>query len=225
MTDFAAARENMVESQLRPNRVTEPRLIAAMGTIPRERFVPSSRSAAAYCDEDIKLGTPPGADGGERYLMAPMTFGRLVQLAEVSSSDLILDIGCGTGYSAAVLGQIGDAVVALESSGEAAEQASALLSEIGVDNVAVIGNPLAEGYSREGPYDVIILEGGVGHVPPGLLAQLKDGGRLVAVVNDGSVGTARLYRKSGENVSDRDSFDAVAEPLPGFERPEQAFTF
>ncbi len=225
MTDYAAARENMVESQLRPNRVTEPRLIAAMGTVPRERFVPSGRSAIAYCDETIKLASASDEDASERYLMAPMTFGRLLQLAEISASDLILDIGCGTGYSASVLGRLSDAVVALEQSEQAAEQAGALLSEVGVDNVAVLSGPLDQGYSREGPYDVIVLEGAVEHVPAALLAQLKDGGRLVAVVSDGSVGQARLYKKRGETVSDRDCFDATAERLPGFEKPRAAFTF
>ncbi len=111
MMDYAVARENMVESQLRPNRVTNPGLVAAMGTVPRERFVPANRSAIAYCDETIKI--PSLSSEGQRFLMAPMTFGQLLQLAEISGDDLILDIGCGSGYSAAVLGHLGDSVVAL----------------------------------------------------------------------------------------------------------------
>ena len=225
MTDYAAARENMVESQLRPNRVTNPQLIQAMGSIPREKFVPSARSAVAYCDESIKLSGMNDETSSERHLMAPMTFGRLVQLAGITADDLVLDIGCGSGYSTAVLGMMAATVVALEESEEMAEDASTRLSEIGVDNAAVVSGPLAEGFSREGPYDAIMIQGAVEQVPEALLGQLKDGGRLVTIVSDGSIGRARLYRKSGESVSEWNDFDAAAEFIPGFEKPRGEFRF
>ena len=225
MTDYAAARENMVESQLRPNRVTNPHLIEAMGTIPRENFVPAARSAVAYCDEHIRLGGAAGENGAQRHLLAPMTFGKLVQLAEISGGDLVLDIGCGSGYSTAVLGKLADSVAALEESDEMAETASARLSEIGVDNAAVVSGPLTDGFSREGPYDAIMIQGAVEHVPDSLLDQLKDGGRLVAIVNDGSIGRARLFKKSGDTVSERNEFEAAAEVVPGFEKPRAEFKF
>lgn len=215
----------MVESQLRPNRVTHPPLIEAMATIPREKFVPAARSSVAYCDETIKLGTSGEDNSSERHLLAPMTFGKLVQLAEISGEDLVLDIGCGSGYSTAVLGSLADSVVALEESEEWAQDASARLSEIGVDNAAVVSGPLAEGFSREGPYDAIIIQGAVEQIPDELLSQLKDGGRLVAIVTDGSVGRARLYKRSGETVSERNEFDAAAEFVPGFGKPKGEFRF
>ncbi|MEM8688146.1 MAG: protein-L-isoaspartate O-methyltransferase [Pseudomonadota bacterium] len=215
----------MVESQLRPNNVTEPRLIDTMGRIPREKFVPASRRAIAYCDESVEL-MPPDADGnGPRYLMEPMTFGRLVQLSGVRRTDLVLDVGCATGYSAAVLGHLADAVVAVEEIAPMAEEASNLLTELGVDNAAVLTGRLNEGHAKQGPYDVIILQGSVQQVPERLFDQLKDGGRLAVVVEEDGVGQARLYQKSGDTVSERPGFGANAKPLPGFEATREEFVF
>lgn len=223
--DFDAARHNMVESQLRPNNVTEPRLIETMGQLPREAFVPLARRATAYCDECIEVAPADGEGHGPRYLMEPMTFGRLVQLSEVDKSDLVLDVGCTTGYSAAVLGHLADSVVAIEATEAMVEEASSLLTEQGIDNAAVLPAQLNAGCPQQGPYDVIILEGSVEHVPDALLNQLKDGGRLVAVVETKGVGQTRLFKKNGDAVSERAGLDANAKPLPGFEVVREEFVF
>lgn len=223
--DFDAARHNMVESQLRPNNVTEPRLIETMGRLPREKFVPIARRAIAYCDECVEVAPADSEGGGPRYLMEPMTFGRLVQLSAVTKSDLVLDIGCATGYSAAVLGHLADAVVAVEEIESMAEEAGNLLTELGVDNAAVLVGRLSEGNAQQGPYDVIILEGSVQQVPDGLFAQLKEGGRLVAVVEEAGVGQTKLYQKSGNTISERTGLGANAKPLPGFEAAREEFVF
>ncbi len=223
--DFAAARHNMVESQLRPNNVTEPRLIDTMGQIPRELFVPTARRSVAYCDECIEVAPADSEGNGPRYIMQPMTFGRLVQLSAVSKSDLVLDVGCATGYSAAVLGHLADAVVAVEEIELMAEEAGNLLNELGVDNAAVLTGRLNEGYAKQGPYDVIVLEGAVEHVPDGLFDQLKDGGRLVAVIEEAGVGQTRLYQKNDNTISERAGLGANAKPLPGFEADREAFVF
>ena len=225
MTDFSTARHNMVESQLRPNNVTHPQLVAAMAEIPRESFVPAARQAMAYCDDAVQVLPSGDGEGSVRFIMEPMTFGRLVQLAGVTSDDLVLDIGCGTGYSAAVLGRLADAVVALEESEAVAEAAGKLLNDTGIDNVAVLAGSLEKGYPQEGPYDVIILEGAVEQVPSQLFEQLKDGGRLVAIVIEGGIGQAKLFEKRGESVSFRADFDAQASLLPGFEKADPGFTF
>ena len=196
-----------------------------MGRIPREMFVPTARRNIAYCDESIEVA-PIDEDGhGPRYLMEPMTFGRLVQLSAVGKSDLVLDVGCATGYSAAVLGNLADAVVAVEEIEPMAEEAGNLLTELGVDNAAVLAGRLSEGLPQQGPYDVIVLEGSVEEVPSGLFDQLKDGGRLVAVVEQGGVGQGRLYQKSGDTISERAGFDANAKRLPGFEKAREPFVF
>src|SRR5690606_35593785 len=176
--DFAAQRSNMVEGQLRTSDITDVPLLQAMGAIPREAFVPARRRTLAYMDEDLEIAEA-GAGAPARYLMDPAQFGRLLQLAAVVPTDFVLDIGCGTGYSAAVLSRLASSVVALECDPALAGQASATLSELGFDNVAVVEGPLQEGYGPEAPYDVIVVGGAVDAVPDALLAQLKDGGRLV----------------------------------------------
>lgn len=223
--DFDAARHNMVESQLRPNNVTEPRLIETMGRLPREAFVPAARRSTAYCDECIEVASADGEGSGPRYLMEPMTFGRLVQLSAVGKNDLVLDVGCTTGYSAAVLGNLADSVVAIEQTEAMVEEAGSLLTDQGVDNTAVLKAKLNEGCPQQGPYDVIILEGSVEQVPENLLKQLKDGGRLVAVVETRGVGQTRLFKKNGDTVSERAGLDANAKPLPGFEAAREEFVF
>ncbi len=225
MTDFPIARHNMVESQLRPNNVTDPRLVGAMSDLPREVFVPAARQALSYCDATVQVLAGGEESGSPRYMMDPMTFGRLVQLAGITGKDLVLDIGCGTGYSAAVLGSLAESVVALEDSESAAEEAGRLLNENGIDNVAVVAGDLVKGYPQEGPYDAIVLEGAVGQVPPHLFDQLKDRGRLVAIVVVSGVAQARVFEKRGESISFRTDFDAKAEPLPGFEKPDTGFVF
>lgn len=210
MVDFATARRNMVESQVRPNEVTDPRLIEAMLETPREIFVPESFKSVAYGDKDVDLG-------GGRCMMAPMLLARLLQTAEVGPRDIVLDVGCASGYSAAVLARLCDTVVAVEEDRDLAARASTLLAELGVDNAAVIEGPLADGCAKQAPYDVILFGGAVSAVPEAIAAQLAEGGRMVAVVDDGAgMGTATLTTRRGDTLSSRPVFDASTPILPGF---------
>lgn len=216
--DFAAQRLKMVDGQLRTTDVTNAALLDAMLAVPRELFVPEGRRPLAYIDEDVRV------DAQGRFLMEPSPFARLVQLADVRANDFVLDIGCATGYSAAVLSRLASSVVALECDAGLAASATSNLSTLGYDNVAVVEGPLQDGYASEAPYDVIVVEGAVDFVPDTLLAQLKDGGRLVAVVGSGHSAMARIYLRDGDTISDRRVFNAAVKPLPGFMR-EAAFSF
>lgn len=202
---FAAARRHMVLSQLRPNRVTDDRVAEAMGTVPREEFVPHDLRGVAYLDEDLEVA--PG-----RFLVEPRVFGRLLQEAGVHRHDVILDIGCGTGYSAAVLGHLGQAVVAIESDPEIVAAASETLSRLEADNVAVVEGALAEGNARQGPYNVIHINGAISEVPETLLKQLADGGRLICVLGTGP-GVATLFTRQGDNFARQSAFDAAVPEL------------
>lgn len=223
MSDFSEARFNMVESQIRPNQVTDARLLQALLEVPREKFVPSSLRALAYMEEEI-IVAQAFAGAPTRSIMSPMPLARMIQLAEVEPDDLVLDIGCVSGYSTAVLARMAESVVGLECNESLAEQATQTLMELETDNAAVVSGPLPEGYASEGPFDVILLNGSVPEVPGALLKQLKDGGRLVAIIAQGNFGDATLFRDSGGRVSERPAFGASAQPLPGFER-EQEFVF
>jgi protein-L-isoaspartate(D-aspartate) O-methyltransferase len=215
--DYAAARRNMVETQLRPNKVTNEVLLDALAAVPRERFVPEALRTIAYVDEDI-----PVASG--RYLMEPMVLGRLLQLAEVKRGDAVLDIGCGTGYTAAVLARLAGSVVAVECDQDLASRAVAILADLGVANVTVLEGELGQGAARRAPYDVIFIEGSVDAVPPSIVEQLADRGRLVTVVRRQGVGRATLMVRIGGGVSSRVVFDAAVPPLPGFEA-QPSFVF
>jgi protein-L-isoaspartate(D-aspartate) O-methyltransferase len=211
--DYKAARHMMVEAQLRTNRVITPELIDALEAVPRETFVPRQMAGGAYIDGAVPIGNG-------RSLMEPMVFGRLLQTAAIKSSDVVLDVGCASGYSAAVLSHVASTVVALEVDSELAGRASANLAQLGVDNVAVVTGPLAEGDAAHGPYDVIIVEGMVPAAPKTLLDQLAEGGRLLAVVEDGAgPGRATLFTRFGGAISHRVIFDATAGRLPGFVAP------
>jgi len=219
MTDFAAARRHMVDGQVRTADVTDLRIIAAMQEVPRERFVPPQAAGLAYLDLDLAVGV--GASGG-RCLLKPMVLAKLIQTADIAPTDRVLDVGCATGYAAAVLARIGAHVVALEQdSGLAATARTALASQ---PNVTVESGPLSEGWAKAGPYDVIVLEGATEVAPHALCRQLKDGGRLVCVLGSGPDAKAMLYRRSGDDVGVRPVFDAAAALLPGFAKaPEFAF--
>jgi protein-L-isoaspartate(D-aspartate) O-methyltransferase len=218
MMDYASARSNMVESQVRPNRVTDPRIVMAMLSLPRENFVPKPLRGIAYVDEDIHVG-----DG--RYLMEPMVLARLIQEAQIAPEDVVLEIGTATGYGAAVLSRLASTVVALESDAAMARSASKTLSDLGLDNVAVVEGDLGLGYPRQAPYNVIVLAGGVEHVPSAIMGQLAEGGRLVAVVvPPGQPGRATLSSRIGGSISTRVIFDASSPILPGFRR-DPGFVF
>lgn len=220
--DYTTARANMVESQIRPNAVTARRVINAFDEIPREAYVPKSVQAIAYMDEDIAVGK---ADGATRYLIQSMVLARLLQLADISAQDVVLDVGCCLGYSAAVLARLADAVVSLECDEDMAACAGENLVTQGVDNAAVVTGPLNQGYPSQGPYDAIVLNGAVPSVPKALLEQLKEGGRLVAIVSEGALGRAHLFVRHGDVFAERIAFDATVAPLPGFVADTPAFVF
>ena len=218
MFDFATARSNMIESQLRTNKVTDAGILEAFETIPRERFLPEAWAGVAYVDEDLEVA--PG-----RYLMEPMVLARLLQAARVEPNDVVLDVGCATGYSSAVLARLAGTVVALESDTALGEKANETLQDLGIDNVVVVAGELTQGYQKQGPYNVILLGGAVAEVPAAILSQVAEGGRLVTVVaTQAHLGQAVLIRKSGGQASRRVLFDASVRQLPGFaEAPRFVF--
>jgi protein-L-isoaspartate(D-aspartate) O-methyltransferase len=223
MTDFTTARTRMIDSQLRTEDVNEPAILAAMGEIPRERFVPEKGAALAYIDRSALIEEATSS-GPARYLMRPAAFGKLIQLAEIGEGDKVLDVGTGTGYSAAVLARIAASVTALECDGGLAGTASALLQEFGAGRARVVEGPLEAGYAAAAPYDVIVLEGAVEFVPQPLFDQLGEGGRLVAVIGAGGSALGTLYTKTEGDIGQRPAFNSTARPLPGFERPK-SFVF
>lgn len=219
MMDFAKTREIMVDRQIRTADVTDHRVLSAFAEVRRELFVPAGLRQIAYSDGDLPL--LPGRDGDSgRYVIGPAALARLVQLAEIDAGNIVLDVGCATGFGAAVLARLADAVVALESNEELAAAARETLLELGIGNAAVVTGRLEAGYPAEGPYDAIIVEGAVEAVPEALFEQLKDGGRLVAVIGPGPAGMATLYRRSGTDVSGRPAFNIALPALPGFARPK-----
>lgn len=207
----------MVDSQLRPNKVTDQQLLDAMAVIPREQFVPDAFRAAAYVDEDVPLGK-------SRFLLEPMVLGRLIQAVAPSQSDIVLDIGSATGYGAAVLSRLTATVVGLELDGAMADQANATLSALGIANAMILQGPLEQGVPRQAPFNVIVIEGLADELPPLLLDQLADGGRLAGVVRDRGVGRAMLFARSGDTISTRVLFDASVALLPGLQR-QPGFVF
>lgn len=215
MSNLSTARYNMVESQIRTNDVTDVRILSAMREIPREAFLPPSMREIAYIDEDVSL--TPGAQQMEaRYLISPLCFSKMLQAADIQQSDLVLDIGCGSGYSTAVLARLCDAVVGLEADKALCDQAEKALHSLGVDNAAIVTGPLNEGYASEGPYDVIVLQGSVSQVPALLLEQLKEGGRLIGVIGNGGLGKLCVFNRVDGEFSQRAIADSGAPPLPGF---------
>lgn len=209
MSEFAARRITMVDTQVRPSDVTKFPIIAAMLAVPREVYVPRNKREAAYVGENVDIGSG-------RVMFEPRTLAKLLDALDILPTETVLDLGCGLGYSTAVIARLAEAVVAVEEDAVLAAQAQRSLSAEGVDNAAVLVAPLNEGDARHGPYDVIMVQGGVEVVPDVLVAQLKDGGRIGAVFMEGALGIARVGHKANGNVTWRFSFNATAPVLRGF---------
>ena len=209
MPDFAAARRSMVDSQLKPNQIVDQRVAQAMAEVPRELFVPETLAAVAYVDEDLPIA--PG-----RFLMEPIVFARLLQAAAIGPNDIVLDLGCGTGYSTAVLARLANAVVAIEPDPDLRARAETVMAKIGADNTAIVDGDLTIGSPDQGPFDVIFLNGAAEQIPDGLVDQLADGGRLVAVQVRNGVGKTTVFERQGDLVGARELFDAAIPVLPGF---------
>jgi protein-L-isoaspartate(D-aspartate) O-methyltransferase len=218
MSDFANERRHMVDGQVRPADVTDLRVIAAMLEVPRESFTPASASSIAYLDLDLPVGE--GA-GSPRCLLKPIILAKLLNAAEIAPTDKVLDVGCATGYTAALLARIAGQVVALEEDSGLAKTTKAALAA--QPNVTVVHGPLVAGWPQGGPYDLILLEGATEIEPQAFCKQLKDGGRLVCVLGT-TPGAAMLYRRSGDDFGGRPVFSATAPVLPGFVKPK-AFAF
>ncbi|HEX4296872.1 MAG TPA: protein-L-isoaspartate O-methyltransferase [Devosia sp.] len=207
MTDFEHARKIMVDNQLRTSGITDRRLLAAMGEVPRELFVPAVRRELAYIDEAQPLNAT-------RRMAPPAPFAKLVQLAAIEHTDRVLDLGCGTGYSTAVLARLGAQVVAVEEDAGLAAEARRRLAGLGVGNAQVVEGSFTTAAASAGPYDVIVIEGSMTEVPDAVLAQLKPEGRLVVTIQPkGRPGVANLFARSGKGVAATAAFDARLPPL------------
>jgi protein-L-isoaspartate(D-aspartate) O-methyltransferase len=218
MLDFAAARRMMVDGQVRTADVTDLRIQNAMLELPRERFFPDDKTALAYLDLDVAVSAP-----GQpvRRLLKPMVLAKLLQAAAITPADRVLDVGCTTGYSTALLSRLGGSVIGLEEDPALARHASDAVATAGLGNVTIVTGPLSRGWPAEAPFDVIVLEGSAEVVPPALFDQLKSGGRLVGMLGRGGEAKAMLYRRADGDLSGRAVFDAAAALLPGFAKPAE----
>ncbi|MDP9196868.1 MAG: protein-L-isoaspartate O-methyltransferase [Pseudomonadota bacterium] len=215
MSAAAIARQNMVENQLRPNRVQDAALVRAMEQIPREMFVPAALKGLAYMDDDLPLGS-------DRWLMEPMVLARMIEAAGITPACRVLDVGGATGYSTAILSRLARHVTLLEADAALARQAETALKQLSCPNTAVMQGDMTQGSPDGAPYDVILVNGAVEQVPQALSVQLADGGRLVTVVlSGGQTGRACLFRRTGTTISDIVLFDAGTPLLPGFEKPAE----
>lgn len=217
MTDFAAAREAMVDCQIRPSDVTKYPIIDAFLRVPREHYVPANKAAIAYAGEHISLG-------GERVVLDPRSFAKMLDAANITKEDLVLDLGCGTGYSSAIIAHMAQAVVAVEDNPELANEAAETLAKEEVFNAIVVNALLSQGAVKHGPYDVIIVQGAVEVLSKKLLDQLSDGGRVVAIFREGPLGQCRIGTKSSGTITWRNLFEADAPLLGEFQKNEE-FTF
>lgn len=218
MVDFSALRTKMVDGQVRPNDVTDLRIIDAMGEIAREDFVPEAQKPLAYLDRDLPLGEGRAA----RVLIQPMVLARLLQYADVQATDKVLEVGSATGYGAAVLSHLASSVVALEQDTDLAARARRQLS--GFANVAVVESSLVKGVRDAAPFDVILFNGAVATFPSDIAGQLAKGGRMLLIEGESVAARAMLYSRGDAGISGRPLFNASAPVLPGFEAA-QAFAF
>ena len=209
MTDFQQRRTMMVDTQVRPNDVTKYPVIAAMLEIPREDFVPDTRRDVAYVGENVDLGHG-------RVLLEPRTLAKMIDMLNVQPTDLVMDIGCGLGYSSAVLGHIAQAVVAVEQDAGMAESAARRLAAGGADNVIAVKGELAAGHPAAAPYDAILIGGAIEELPQPIADQLAEGGRIIALFSEGNLGVVRRGQKLDGRIDWRFGFNASAPVLPGF---------
>jgi protein-L-isoaspartate(D-aspartate) O-methyltransferase len=211
MPDFALRRTMMVDTQVRPSDVTKFPIIDAMLSVPREAHVPPGLREAAYLGENLPLA--PG-----RVMLDPRTLAKMLDGLDIQASEMVLLVGAGLGYGAAVIARLAEVVIAVEEDAGLAAEGERILAAEGVDNVVVVVGPLAAGAAKHGPYDVIVIEGGAEEVPSAVLAQLKDGGRIGALMMDRGVGVVRLGLRRGGAMTWRHGFNAAAPVLPGFAR-------
>ena len=211
MTDYTQRRTTMVDTQVRPSDVTKFTIIDAMLSVPREIFVPDDRREAAYAGEHIALGQG-------RVVLDPRTLAKMLDAVDIQNTEMVLDVGAGLGYSSAVAARMAEAVIALEEDPDLASEAERALSEASADNAAVVTGPLIEGAAKHGPYDVILVQGAVQHMPTALTDQLKDGGRIAAIFAEGALGVVRIGYRIDDTISWRFAFNAGAPVLPGFEK-------
>lgn len=217
MVDFARARAVMVDNQVRTSNVNERRLLAVLGQVPRERFVPESRRALAYIDEAIPLL----GDAGARYLAPPAPFAKLVQLADIQENERVLEIGAGTGYTTAVLAGLAREVVGVEPNAELATAARDNLQGLGIENARIVENAFDAPLKGEGHFDVVFFSGSVRNVPDSAFTSLRAGGRLVVLVLGGLTGTAHVFVKVGKDIASRAEFNTNIPALPMAKAPEQ----
>lgn len=216
MADFASRRRTMVDTQIRPSDVTKFPIIEAMLRVPREEFVPDEKVEAAYIGENLALGNG-------RVLLDPRTLAKMLDALQVGPTDLVLDIGCGTGYSSALMLSMAQAVVALEEDAALIESAETAFARTGAETVVLVKGTLNKGATEHAPYDVMILQGGIEEFPEDLIPQLAEGGRVCALFMQGALGVVRLGVRKGDVIGWRDIFNAAAPVLPGFEKA-QAFS-
>lgn len=209
MSDYTTRRTTMVDTQVRPSDVTKYPIIAAMLSVPREAYVPDALKEAAYAGGNIAIA--PG-----RVLLEARSFAKLLDALDVQPEDAVLDIGCGLGYSTAVLARLGNSVTAVEADTSLAAAAKETIAAQGVANATVASGALEEGARASGPFDVIVVQGGVQEVPDALLAQLAEGGRIGAIFMQGALGVAKVGHKADGRVVWRYAFNAAAPVLAAF---------
>ena len=217
MSDYAERRRMMVDTQIRPSDVAKFPIIEAFLSIKREYFVPTENKDTAYVGEHIQIGN-------HRVILDSRTLAKMLDAVDVTDCELVLDVGSGYGYSAAIIAHLAEAVVALESEDKPANEMQNALIDHGIDNVIVERGSLFSGAASHAPYDVIFLQGGVELIPSEILTQLKEGGRIVAIFMQGSLGSVKIGYKLNNEVSWRFAFNAGAPVLEGFKK-EMTFTF
>ncbi len=214
MTDFAERRRMMVDTQVRPSDVTKYPIIEAMLAVPRESFVPDAQREAAYADQNVELAA-------DRVMLEPRTLAKILDALDIQNDELVLDVGCGLGYSTAVAARVAQMVIGVEEDETLGGDVQSQLSDIGTDNAVVHIGPITEGAAEHGPYDVLMVKGGVEQIPAPLLDQLRDGGRIAAIFMTGALGEVKIGYKTKDQISWRFEFNAGAPVLPGFAKARE----